>query len=168
MLNFFQQNIFVNEIFFNSTDNSSIIEFAFDDHLNISQYQLVVLDMERNWTFLDLAEDEVVDLADAVIGESEGGLTFATVEVFLGMFFILSVTTKPTVLQFVSWNTNITAMDGLAEGEMSVDVGAAGTGESLQLQGTGYVSDDFEFEAISPPTPGAFNGDGQTILDCLE
>lgn len=153
------------------TDNSSIIELAFDDHVNISQYQLVALDMERNWTFFDLAADEVVDLADAMIGDSDGGLTFATVEVaaLLGMFYSLSITTKPRVLQFVSWNnTVIAAIDGPADGETSVDIGTAGVGESLQLQGTGYVSADFDFEAIDPPSPGAFNGDNQIVLDCLE
>ena len=71
------------------------------------------------------------------------------------------------VVQFLSYEGTMTAVGGPADGLLSVDIGVSepGTGpvgESLQLTGTGSVSDDFTWAASMPNTFGAVNT-GQTF-----
>ena len=71
------------------------------------------------------------------------------------------------VIQFLSYEGSFTAVEGVANGMMSTDIGVAETsstsiGHSLQLTGTGTDSNDFTWAAAKPNTFGAVNT-GQTF-----
>lgn len=72
-----------------------------------------------------------------------------------------------TVVQFISYEGSFTAVDGIAAGLTSIDIGISqnGTepiGASLQLTGTGSVYEDFTWTATTTNTSGAINS-GQTF-----
>ena len=71
------------------------------------------------------------------------------------------------VVQFLSYEGSLTAVDGPASGLTSEDIGVSESsstpaGESLQLTGTGLAYADFTWAAPAASTYGALNG-GQTF-----
>ncbi|MCB0465214.1 MAG: hypothetical protein KDC78_06000, partial [Aequorivita sp.] len=72
------------------------------------------------------------------------------------------------IIQFLSYEGSFTAVDGIANGLTSTDIGVSegsGTpiGESLQLSGTGTYYPDFTWNAPTTATPGTINA-GQTYI----
>jgi hypothetical protein len=72
-----------------------------------------------------------------------------------------------TLIQFISYEGQITAIAGPANGETSVDIGevesgSTSIGESLQLSGTGTAYSDFTWQAPVSETPGQLNN-GQIL-----
>ena len=72
-----------------------------------------------------------------------------------------------TLVQFLSYEGSFTAVGGPADGVASTDIGVTETGseplgQSLQLQGSGSIYQDFTWAGPSPSSPGAING-GQTF-----
>ncbi len=72
------------------------------------------------------------------------------------------------VVMFISYEGQITATGGVAQGMTSEDIGVSETsstpvGESLQLGGTGSVYADFSWQAPQVDTPAAINT-GQTFV----
>lgn len=76
-----------------------------------------------------------------------------------------------SILQFLSYEGDILATDGPANGTLSVDVGVmepddAAVGESLQLQGSGTQYNHFAWAGPLPATKGAPNAE-QALPVCL-
>lgn len=66
------------------------------------------------------------------------------------------------VVQFLSWDGQITAVDGAAQGTPSEDIGLQETsttpaGMSLQLKGTGLRYTQFEWHGPHTASPGLIN-----------
>lgn len=79
----------------------------------------------------------------------------------------LALVNNTDVMQLISYEGVFTAVDGLAAGLNSVDIGVAETGTtplgfSLQLAGTGHLYQDFTWSGPVAGSPGAINA-GQTF-----
>ena len=73
-----------------------------------------------------------------------------------------------TLVQFLSYEGQITATDGTANGETSTDIGvnetgSTSSGHSLQLSGSGSIYSDFSWQSAGANTAGSINT-SQTIL----
>ena len=73
-----------------------------------------------------------------------------------------------TLVQFLSYEGQITATDGTANGETSTDIGvyesgSTSSGHSLQLAGSGSIYSDFSWQSAGANTAGSINT-SQTIL----
>ena len=73
-----------------------------------------------------------------------------------------------TLVQFLSYEGQITATDGTANGETSTDIGesegsSTSEGHSLQLSGSGSIYSDFSWQEAGANTAGSINT-SQTIL----
>lgn len=76
-------------------------------------------------------------------------------------------TTLNTTVQFLSYEGTLTAAEGIANGQTSVDLGASEdsstpAGQSLQLSGMGRAYMSFSWQAPAPASPGQINP-GQTF-----
>ncbi len=101
-------------------------------------------------------------------GSGFGALQFATPGLQNGSpdGFALA-DSQSAVRQFLSYEGSFTAADGIASGQISVDVGVsepAGTqiGQSLQLTGSGTCPEDFLWTGPTSQSPGSINN-GQTF-----
>ena len=82
-------------------------------------------------------------------------------------FALIDDSTIPNVIEFLSYEGEITALVGTASGMTSTDVddeesGSTLAGESIQLTGTGSQASDFTWTGPSADSPGAVNA-GQTL-----
>ena len=73
-----------------------------------------------------------------------------------------------TLVQFLSYEGQLTATDGTANGETSTDIGviesgSTSSGHSLQLSGSGSIYSDFSWQSAGANTAGSINT-SQTIL----
>lgn len=77
-----------------------------------------------------------------------------------------------SLIQFISYGGSFTASGGVADTEVSDDIGITETGstqegESLQLTGRGYTYDDFSWSGPSDDSPGQANS-GQYLYPTVE
>jgi hypothetical protein len=76
-----------------------------------------------------------------------------------------------TVIQFLSYEGNITASGGAADGLTSTDIGVSeggstSNGYSLQISGSGYQYSDFTWQSAATATAGNINT-GQTLTNVV-
>ncbi len=158
----------VNEFHYDNdgTDSNEGIEIAAAAGTNLSGWSLVAYNGSGGTVY------STTNLS-GTIADQQGGfgtLNFAISGLQNGApdGFAL-VDNTGAVVQFLSYEGAVTAVDGPAAGTTSTDVGVTETsstpiGHSLQLGGSGSQYSDFAWQTAAASTPGSVNN-GQTLGD---
>ena len=169
----FASNVWINEIHYDNanTDAGESIEVAGPAGTDLSGFQLVLYNGANSQTYGLSALSGVIDnegcgfgaiaFAYAVNGIQNGGTAEADA---------IALVEGTNVLQFLSYEGVITAVNGPATGMTSVDIGVSegGTtpvGYSLQLEGAGATYAEFTWMAPTTASAGSLNA-GQIITTC--
>ena len=160
-------NAFINEIHYDNIggDVDEYVEIAGDASINLSSWSLWLYNGSNgdvyksfdltSWTYIDIASEFgflKVKTEDIQNGSPDGLVLFDGVD----------------VIQFLSYEGNITANSGIAKGITSTDITVQETKDtpidfSLQLTGTGDSYDDFTWSSPQGSTFGSANFDQQFI-----
>ena len=161
-------DVFINEFHYDNdgADTGEFIEIAGAAGTNLTGWSIVLYNGNGGATY------NTVNLSSTIPDQSNG---FGTVVVNYPSNGIQNgspdgialVDSSSNVVQFLSYEGSFTAADGPAAGMTSTDVGVSEPGStpvgfSLQLTGTGTMSEDFSWNSPADDTPGAVN-DGQTF-----
>ncbi|NND75510.1 MAG: ExeM/NucH family extracellular endonuclease [Ilumatobacter sp.] len=160
--------VFINEIHYDNTgtDAGEAIEVAGPAGTDLTGWSIVLYNGSNQMTYNTSA------LSGTIPNQQAG---FGTVVVSYPVNGIQNgpadgialVDGGATVVEFLSYEGSLTAVDGPASGMTSVDIGVSESsatlvGESLQLVGSGSMGGDFSWAAAQPHTFGAVNT-GQTF-----
>lgn len=159
-------SVFVNEIHYDNdgTDTGEAIEIAGPAGTDLAGWSLVLYNGNGGAVYNTVALSGVI--ADQQNGF--GTLDFPIAGIQNGSpdgFALVDPTNN--VVQFLSYEGTLTAVDGPANGMTSTDIGVSEPsdtpiGESLQLTGTGATDEDFTWAAPAVSTFGTVNT-GQTF-----
>ncbi len=153
-------SVFINEIHYDNagTDEGEAIEIAGPSGTNLSTYSIVLYNGNGG------TEYNTVNLSGTIDDEGNGfgAVNFEIADIQNGSPDGIALVNNGNVIQFLSYEGSFTAVDGVASGFTSIDIGvseASGTpiGESLQLNGTGTYYADFIWNAPTAATPGTIN-----------
>ena len=153
-------SVFINEIHYDNagTDEGEAIEIAGPSGTNLSTYSIVLYNGNGG------TEYNTVNLSGTIDDEGNGfgAVNFEIADIQNGSPDGIVLANNGNVIQFLSYEGSFTAVDGVASGLTSTDIGVSegsGTpiGESLQLSGTGTYYPDFTWNAPTAATPGTIN-----------
>jgi predicted extracellular nuclease len=168
----------VNEIHYDNTgiDAGESIEVAGPAGTDLSGWTIVLYNGSNGMVYDTdaLPAGPIADLGDgfgvAVLNYPANGIQNGSPDA------VALVDPANTVVQFLSYEGTLTAIDGPAAGMTSIDIGVSengsgAVGNSLQLTGTGTTYEDFTWAAEAPNTFGAANtgqtfGDGPPPFSC--
>ena len=159
--------VFINEIHYDNTgtDTGEAIEVAGPAGTDLTGWSLVLYNGSNGTLYNTTA-------LSGVIANQQGG--FGTVAVSYPTNGIqngspdgIALVNGSTVVQFLSYEGSFVAVDGVASGLTSTDIGVSEPsdtpiGDSLQLVGTGSTYGEFTWAVPQPNTFGAVNT-GQTF-----
>lgn len=163
-------NVFINEFHYDNdgADTGEFIELAGEAGIDLTGWSLVLYNGNGGAAY------NTVPLSGLLTDESDG-FGFAVFEI-AGIQNgspdgIALVDGNGDVIEFLSYEGTLTAVDGPAAGLTSTDVGVAETGStevgfSLQRTGTGDEAADFTFAEASAETKGEVNT-GQSFGDVI-
>ena len=156
-----QTSVFLNEIHYDNvgSDTGEFIEIAGPAGTNLSGWTAVLYNGNGGGAY------DTVLLSGSLPNQDNGygTLSFARAGIQNGSPDGLAlIDSSGAVVQFVSYEGSFTATDGPANGMDSVDIGVfeasdTAIGLSLQLTGTGFEFDDFNFAPPSAETPDLVN-----------
>ena len=155
-------SVFINEIHYDNTgtDAGEAIEIAGPAGTNLSGWSIVLYNGANGLMY------DTDALAGTIPNQQAG---FGTVSLSYPVNGIqngspdgIALVNGTTVVQFLSYEGAFTALDGPANGMLSVDIGVSenGTepvGQSLRLTGTGQFYEDFTWNAPATASFGAIN-----------
>jgi predicted extracellular nuclease len=158
-----QATTFINEIHYDNdgSDSGEAIEIVGSEGTDLAGMSLVLYNGSNGTVYNTTA-------LSGVLSNQQGGFGTATFNISGiqngspdGMALVDSM---GTVIQFLSYEGELTAVDGPAIGMTSTDIGVAEesstlVGDSLQLTGEGDFAEDFTWAAASANTFGAVNTD---------
>ncbi|MEM6495195.1 MAG: lamin tail domain-containing protein [Pseudomonadota bacterium] len=151
--------IFINEIHYDNSgaDVGEGVEIAGPAGTDLTGWTLELYNGNGGVVYDTIALSGIIPDQD----DGYGTLSFATTGIQNGPDGIALVDAGGAVVQFLSYEGEITATDGAAQGQTSEDIGVAEigvpAGTSVQLGGTGFVYDDFTWQASQTDTFGAVN-----------
>ena len=157
-------SVFINEIHYDNagTDEGEAVEIAGPSGTNLNTFSIVLYNGNGG------TEYNTVNLSGTIDDEGNGfgAVNFEIPGIQNGSPDGIALVNNGNVIQFLSYEGSFTAIDGVASGLTSTDIGvseASGTpiGESLQLSGTGTYYPDFSWNSPTLATPGTINA-GQT------
>ncbi|WP_461305341.1 HYR domain-containing protein, partial [Aureisphaera sp.] len=158
--------VFINELHYDNggTDQDEAIEIAGPAGTDLSVYTIVLYNGNGGAQYNEVPLSGTIDDE----GNGYGAVNFPIAGIQNGSPDGIVLAQGGNVLQFISYEGSFTAIDGIANGMTSTDIGVeenSGTaiGESLQLTGTGSSSGDFTWNAPSASSPGSINA-GQTFV----
>ena len=165
------QTVFINEIHYDNrgTDTGEFIEIAGPVDTNLNGWSLVLYNGASGTpgVVYDTVPLDGLSLdRNPVDGIGFLAIKFAVNGIQNGPADgIALIDNAMMVVEFLSYEGTVTATEGLANGETSVDIGvqefggSSGTmvGTSLQRTGTGSVGSDFTFASSQTETPGYEN-----------
>ncbi len=157
--------VFINEIHYDnsSTDVGEAVEIAGPAGTDLSGWTLVLYNGNGGVTYSTIALSGTIDDE----GSGFGALSFDTPGIQNGPDGIALVDAGGAVVQFLSYEGSFVATNGPAVGLTSEDIGVSesGTpvGTSLQLKGTGFVYDDFDWAFPGDDSFGDVN-EGQSFV----
>jgi len=166
----YAQTIFINEIHYDNAggDENEGVEIAASAGLDLSCYELHFYNGSNSSVYGD-----IVTLSGVVEDQSNGfGFIWTAVEGLQNGSpdgLALYNSCDGALIQFLSYEGMIAAVDGPANGSTSEDIGveesgSAESGTSLQLTGTGATYNDFVWSESQTATSGAINI-GQSFND---
>ncbi|GAA4109348.1 hypothetical protein GCM10022393_05890 [Aquimarina addita] len=157
----YSQQVFINEIHYDniSTDSDEAIEIAGVSGTDISGWTLVLYNGSNSSVY------NTFSLSGSIPDQQNGFGTLLVTTAGLqngAPDGIALVDADNTVLQFLSYEGVITAIDGPAAGLTSIDIGVEESnntplGSSLQLVGTGTIATDFIWESVATNSYGMIN-----------
>ncbi|HHZ64216.1 MAG TPA: PKD domain-containing protein [Flavobacteriales bacterium] len=152
--------VFINEIHYDNdgTDTNEGIEIAGPAGTDLSCYELLF------YNGADSLQDPSLTLTGTIPDQmcGYGTVWFAKTAIQNGPRDAVGLlnTCNSTVIQFLSWEGEMQALDGPAMGMTSVDIGVSEpgcVGHSLQLIGTGTEYPDFTWNGASTGSPDFVN-----------
>lgn len=157
------QTVFINELHYDNmgADENEGLEIAGPAGTDLSCYEIHLFNGKNS-----LVYDTVAQLVDTLKNESNGfGTHWLSVVIQNGDNDAIALydACEDTVVQFISYEGEMTAIDGVAMNMTSVDIGVAQAdaeteaGTSLQLVGSGMVYTDFNWTESSPSSYGSVN-----------
>ncbi|MCB0456981.1 MAG: HYR domain-containing protein, partial [Flavobacteriaceae bacterium] len=159
-------SVFINEIHYDNTgtDQDEAIEIAGPAGTNLSTYSLVLYNGNNGQEYDSLTLSGTIDDE----GNGFGALNFPIAGIQNGSPDGIVLANNGTIIQFLSYEGSFTAVDGIATGLTSTDIGVSEPGstpigESLQLSGTGTYYSDFTWTGPTASSPGDVNS-GQTYI----
>ncbi|AFL79769.1 HYR domain-containing protein [Aequorivita sublithincola DSM 14238] len=159
-------SVFINEIHYDNagTDEDEGVEVAGPSGTVLSTYSLVFYNGSGG------TEYNTVNLSGTIDDEGNGfgAVNFEIAGIQNGSPDAIALVNNGNVIQFLSYEGSLTAVDGVAAGLTSTDIGVSEPnstpiGESLQLSGTGTFYPDFTWNSPTAATPGTLNV-GQTYV----
>lgn len=153
------QTVFINEIHYDNagSDVDEAIEIAGPAGTNLSTYSLIAYNGNNGGEYNTLALSGTISDQD----NGYGTLFFAFSGLQNGAPDGIALYDGSAVIQFLSYEGSFTAIDGVASGMTSIDIGVAeiGTnvGESLQLGGAGTDYSNFAWQESMANTMGSVN-----------
>ena len=164
-------NAFINEFHYDNTggDVGEFIEIAAPAGFDLTGWSIVLYNGSNGTSY------NTLDLSGLSVTDSGNGFGFVSVAATGlqngspdGMAL---VDNNGTVVEFLSYEGTLEALDGPAVGLTSTDVGVSEVGTtsvgfSLQRQGEGQAGADFVFAGPLAQTPGAIN-EGQSFGDVV-
>jgi hypothetical protein len=162
------QTVFINEIHYDNTgaDAGEAIEIAGPAGTDLTGWSVVLYNGATGLSYdTDALSGTIPNLCNGfgvvVLNYAVNGIQNGAPD------GIALVDASNTVVQFLSYEGTFTALNGPANGMLSVDIGVSETGseplgQSLQLTGTGTTYSDFTWNAPAAATFGACNT-GQTF-----
>lgn len=166
----YAQTVFINELHYDNvgTDENEGLEIAGPAGTDLSCYEIYLYNGSNGLTY-----DSITQLVDTIKDESNGfGTYWAAVEIQNGENDAVALynACTDTLVQFISYEGEMTAIDGVAINLTSVDIGVTeiGTeiGTSLQLVGSGLQYTDFIWAEASPSSNGSINAN-QTFGEAM-
>ncbi len=158
-------SVFINEIHYDnaSTDTGEAIELAGPAGTDLAGWQIVPYNGANGQTYTP-----TINLTGTIPNQQNGfgTLSFALAGLQNGPADGIALVNGATVVQFLSYEGQFTAINGPAAGMTSVDIGVSEpdstpVGHSLQLSGAGCMYEDFTWNAPAANTFGNINA-GQT------
>ncbi|MCP4849150.1 MAG: hypothetical protein GY899_14505 [Verrucomicrobiaceae bacterium] len=163
----FSQQVFINEIHYDNVggDAGEFVEIAGPANTNLGQYELVFYNGANSRAYKSLALGGILP-NEAATGY--GALAFLVSGIQNGAPDGIALIKGSDVVQFLSYEGDLTAGDDIAIGIMSSDIGvketsATAIGKSLQLRGSGSDYSDFLWESPQEESMGMIN-EGQIFL----
>jgi len=156
-------SVFINEIHYDNTgtDTGEAIEIAGPAGTNLAGWSIVLYNGANGLLYDTTALSGVIPNQQNGFGTLT--LSYAVNGIQNGApDGIALVDGSASVVQFLSYEGAFTALDGVASGMTSTDIGVAESGsvpvgQSLQLAGTGSSYEDFAWSTAGPNTFGAVN-----------
>lgn len=157
------QNAWINEIHYDnaSTDVGEGVEIVIENpgSYDLSLFQVVFYNGSNGENYFPETADNFT------VGSSEGNFTlyiYNKENIQNGAPDGVCLSYAGTIIQFLSYEGELTATNGVANGLTSTDIGVSETGytqvgESLQLSGTGTMYSDFTWQAPATATAGTIN-----------
>ncbi len=157
------QSVFINEIHYDnaSTDVNEAVEIAGTAGIDLTNWSIVLYNGSNGTVY------NTISLSGTLPDQQNGFGTLVEILPTNGLQNgapdgIALVDNNNTVVQFLSYEGVITATDGPATGQTSIDIGVSESsstpaGASLQLSGAGTMAADFVWEVTTTNTYGAVN-----------
>ncbi|MDN3725081.1 HYR domain-containing protein, partial [Aequorivita sp. SDUM287046] len=159
-------SVFINEIHYDNagTDEGEAIEIAGPSGTDLNSYSIVLYNGNNGTEYNTVNLSGIIDDE----GNGFGAVNFEIEGIQNGAPDGIALVNNGNVIQFLSYEGSFTAVDGVAAGMTSTDIGVSEesnspVGESLQLSGTGTYYADFVWNAPTAATPGTLNA-GQTYV----
>jgi hypothetical protein len=162
---FGQTKVFINEIHYDNagTDSNEGVEIAGPSGTDLSTYALVLYNGKNSKPY------KTVTLSGTIPTTASGfGAVFFSISgIQNGAPDGVALANNGTLIQFLSYEGSITAVEGVASGQTSTDIGVSEpssteAGKSLQLTGSGTTYEDFTWGGPSDSSFNATNS-GQTF-----
>ncbi|MEZ4857470.1 MAG: HYR domain-containing protein [Flavobacteriaceae bacterium] len=158
--------VFINEIHYDNTgtDENEAIEIAGPAGTDLNSYSLVLYNGNNGQEYDSLTLSGTIDDE----GNGFGAVNFPIAGIQNGSPDGIVLANNGNVIQFLSYEGSFTAVDGIAAGLTSTDIGVSEPGstpigESLQLTGSGTYYPDFTWTGPTASSPGDINS-GQTYI----
>jgi hypothetical protein len=157
------QEVFINEIHYDNTgtDTEEAIEIAGPAGTDLTGWSIVLYNGANGQSY-------DTDLLSGIIPDISNGFGFISLSYPVNGLQngapdgIALIDNDNVVIQFLSYEGSFTAVNGVASGLTSVNIGVSESGSdpigfSLQLGGTGKVYTDFAWQSALTATSGALN-----------
>lgn len=160
------QSVFVNELHYDNdgTDAGEAIEIAGPAGTDLTGCSIVLYNGSNGAVYNTMALSGVIP--------DQGGFgtlafSYPSNGIQNGSPDGIALASQTAVIQFLSYEGTLTAIGGVADGLLSVDIGVSeasstAVGDSLQLAGTGAGANDFTWATATPNSFGSVNS-GQTF-----
>ncbi len=155
--------IWINEFHYDnvSSDVGEFVELAGTAGIDLTDYEIIL------YNGSDSEEYGSITLSGVLPDEGNGFGALSFEKVLQNGPDAIALVKGGKVIEFISYEGTITATDGIASGQTSVDIGVAEDGStpvgfSLQKEGNGSSARDFNWKSPSTASLGQIN-DGQSI-----
>lgn len=162
-------SVWINEIHYDNTgaDVGEFVEVAGPAGIDLSAYSILLYNGADGLNYTTTPLTGFID--DEGYGYGAVAFSYPSNGIQNGSPDGIALVKGTTVIQFLSYEGVFTALNGIASGMTSVDIGVSETGNeviglSLQLNGSGNKYSDFSWSPPNTQSPGTLNtGIGQIV-----